>query len=277
MSESASAAFGGFEEKWLAANPEQATVALFLAADARLRASAFGCLVHELEQAVFGVREAHVAEAKIRWWRQELLAAASGEPRHPVSAVLFADPPAAGLDAAGWTALADGALEQRHSGTAADMESLLSGYAAMYLPMARVETALFSPSADAAAVARLRTLSHLLRALCDLPAAPERLPVPLDLLARHASTRAALAEPGAKRRELLRDFLLRLIAELHAALAAAPCAPLGRCVRARLDLALAQSALRADDPLLTLAVPPGSARWKTLWWSWREARRSARL
>jgi len=278
MSDAEASAFASFEEKWLAANPEQVTVALFLAPDARLRASAFGCLIHELEQAAFGLREAHIAGVKIQWWQQELLAAASAKPRHPVSTVLFADPQSANVDAASWAALPEGAFAMLQLGAVSDMESLLSNYAAMYVPVARVDAALFGKSiTEVPQIARLWTISYLLQALRHLPDAPERLPVPLDLLARHELTRAALADSGPKRETLLRDFLGRLADALRAALAAAPHAPLGRRVRARLDLALIQTALRSSDPLRALMAQPGDARWKALWWSWREARRSARL
>ncbi|HEX7914316.1 hypothetical protein [Rudaea sp.] len=276
MSDAQAGAFASFEEKWLAANPEQATVALFLAPDARLRSAAFGSLIHELEQAAFGLREAHVAEVKLQWWRQELLAAASGSPRHPLSAVLFADPQTAKGDVADWVALCDGALAVRHAGAASDMESLLSDYSALYAPIARIEAALFDASAAATtATAKLWTISHLLLALRHLADAPERLPVPLDLLARHELTRAALAESAPERSELARDFLGRLAAVLQSALAEAPRVPLARRVRARLDLALMQSAVCADDPLRAVMAQPGAARWKALWWSWREARASA--
>src|SRR5438445_5813650 len=207
MSDAQHGAYASFEEKWLAANPEQATVALFLAPDARLRAAAFGSLVHEFEQAAFGLREAQVAEVKIQWWRQELLAAASGSPRHPLSAVLFADPQAAKVDAADWMALCDGALSMRHVGAASDLESLLSDYSVLYAPVARIEAVLFdAPVVGAAAMAKLWTVSHLLLALRHLADVPERLPVPLDLLARHELTRAMLAEAHPKRTELLRGF-----------------------------------------------------------------------
>ena len=277
MSDVQPGAFASFEEKWLAANPEQATVALFLAPDARLRAAAFGSLVHELEQAAFGLREGQVAEVKIQWWRQELLAAASGSPRHPLSAVLFADPQTAKVDAADWTALCDGALAMRHVGAASDLKSLLSDYSALYAPVARIEAVLFdAPAAELSATAKLQTVSHLLLALRHLADAPERLPVPLDLLARHELTRAALAEATPKRSELVRDFLDRLATALQSALAEAPRASLARRVRARLDLALMQSAVRAEDPLSAVTAQPGAARWKALWWSWREARAAAR-
>src|SRR5258706_4600441 len=85
VSEASAAAFASFENKWLVAQPENALVAIFLPADQRQRASAFGSLVHELEQTAFHVREPQVAATKLAWWRQELADAATGNARHPIS------------------------------------------------------------------------------------------------------------------------------------------------------------------------------------------------
>src|SRR6478736_7727110 len=106
------AAFASFERKWLEANPEQATVAVFLAPGERRRASAFGSLVHELEQTTFGVREPQVAAVKLHWWRQELVAAAAGAPHHPIARELFDDDRTRSVDQALWSSLIDGALVQ---------------------------------------------------------------------------------------------------------------------------------------------------------------------
>src|SRR5512146_700921 len=96
------AAFASFEQKWLEANPEQATVAVFLAPAERRRAAAFGSLVHELEQTAFGVREAQVAAVKLNWWRQELAAATAGASRHPIARELFDDERARKVDDSHW-------------------------------------------------------------------------------------------------------------------------------------------------------------------------------
>ena len=84
-------AFASFERKWLDANPEQAAVLVFLRADERRRAAAFGTLIHELTQTTFAVRETQVAAAKLAWWEQELHSASGGRARHPITIELFAD------------------------------------------------------------------------------------------------------------------------------------------------------------------------------------------
>ena len=85
----ASGNFASFEQKWLAANPENAIVAVFLPSAQRRLAGAFGSLIHELSSAAFHIREPQVAATKLAWWRQELADAAFGKPSHPVTQTLF--------------------------------------------------------------------------------------------------------------------------------------------------------------------------------------------
>lgn len=272
-----STAFASFEQKWLAAYPEQAAVAVFLAPNERLRASAFGCLVHELEQAVFGLREAQAAAVKLAWWRQELIGACAGNPRHPVSAVLFADPRTQTVDPGSWPALVDGALAMLDQRNASNFTDLLGNYTALYTPVARIESTLIGGSpAQPNAIATLWTISHLLHALSISAEVSERLPLPLDLLARHGLTRSMLAQSGASRTTALRDYLGLLGQQASAALAQASGATLGCRVRARLDLAAIRQARRAVDPLVWLTAHPHAGRWISLWSAWNEARRLAR-
>jgi len=97
--------------------------------------------------------------------------------------------------------------------------------------------------------------------------------IPLDLLARHGLARSALTEPSPAKTALLRDYLGLLRDEIDAALAQAPQASLGRRVRARLDRELAARASAAADPSALLERHPAPRRWRSLWLSWREARR----
>ena len=269
------AAFASFERKWLEANPEQATVAIFLAPAERRRTAAFGSLVHELEQATFGVREAQVAAVKLNWWRQELVAAATGTPRHPIARELFDDEQARAIQPAFWSNLIDGALAQLDVGAASALDESILALAAFYRPVASLETALAGDdAAQDDANARLWISSHLLHSVAAQP--EHERAIPLGLLARHGLTRSALAEPGAQRSALLRDYLGLVQAEIEDALARAPRASLGRRVRARLDRELAAKAREAADPAAMLTEHPGRRRWRGLWLSWREARRLAR-
>ena len=272
-----STAFASFEQKWMAAYPEQAAVAVFLAPGERLRVSAFGCLVHELEQTAFGLREAQAAAVKLAWWRQELIAACAGNPRHPVSAVLFADPRTQTADAGSWPALADGALAMLDQRNASNLTDLLGKHAALYTPVARIESVLFGGNpAQLNATAALWTISHLLHAMSISTEVGERLPLPLDLLARHGLTRSMLAQPGEGRTAALRDYLGLLGEHANAALALSSSATLGLRVRTRINLAAIWQALRASDPMAWLTAHPRAGRWTSLWSAWSEARQLAR-
>jgi hypothetical protein len=97
--------------------------------------------------------------------------------------------------------------------------------------------------------------------------------IPLDLLARHGLARSALAGPSPARTALLKDYLGLVQDEIDTALAQAPHASLGRRVRARLDRELAAKARADADPWALLVRHPAPRRWRSLWLSWREARR----
>jgi phytoene synthase len=269
----ADAAFATFERKWLEANPEQGTVAVFLAPDERRRASAFGSLVHELEQTTFGVREPQVAAVKLNWWRQELDSAAAGVARHPIARELFDDERVRSIDETYWSNLINGTLAQLDGEVASTLDDSISTLAAFYRPVASLEAALAAEeSAPSDASARLWISAHLL--LSAAQPGHDRA-IPLDLLARHGLSRPALAEPSPARSALLRDYLGLVEDEIDSALAQAPRASLGRRVRARLDRELAAKARAAADPSALLARHPGPRRWRSLWLSWREARRMA--
>lgn len=268
-------AFASFEQKWLEANPEQSIVAVFLGPAERRRAAAFGSFVHELEQAAFGLREAQVAAVKLNWWRQELAAATAGASRHPIARELFDDQRARAIDDSLWSGLIDGALAQLDMGAASTLDGAIAALAAFYRPVASLDAALTAGSAvQDDANARLWISSHMLRSAAVHPEHERTLP--LDLLARHGLARSSLAEPSPQRAAVLRDFLGLLHAEIDAALAQAPRASLGRRVRARLDRELTVKARAAADPAIILAEHTQERRWRSLWLSWREARRLAR-
>ena len=272
-----SEAFTSFEQKWLAAYPENALVAVFLPPAQRQRASAFGCLVYELTQTVFHLREPQVAASKLAWWRQELTDAAAGKARHPIALTLFADAQVRASDPVLWPALADAALthlDQPHASTLALLLEQFEPYSAV---VARVEAALFGlDGANIEANAALWTISHLLRELINLPRSGERLQLPLSLLARYGVTRAGLAEATADRSALARDYLDELAIEINGALGVASTRSLTQRVRVRLDRELVAKAKRAADPLTYLAAHAQAGRMRCLWIAWREARAAAR-
>jgi len=265
-------AFASFEEKWLGAHPEQRMVALFLDPALRLRASAFGCLAHEIEEAAFDIGETQVAAAKLGWWRQELFNAANGHPRHPVTQLLFAEADVAAIPARDWNALIEGALEQLDAPGAASLDELIARLDPFYSALANVESKLLcagraNPESDAA----LWTLLHVLRGLARPE--PDANLLPLDLCARHGLARAQLAQASPARDALLRDFLGDIDREIGGALGIASVRPLGLSVRARLDRKLVARARVAHEPHHYLVRHAHPHMWSSLWAAWREARR----
>lgn len=267
-------AFASFERKWLAANPENTVVAVFLPAAQRPLAGAFGCLVHELSAAAFRVRETQVAASKLAWWRQELADAAFGNPGHPVTQALFACAAARETDPALWPALADGALLQLDVPGAGTLATLIEQLDPFFGAVACAENALFcAGGGNIEADAALWTLSHLLRALPHLAGGEAHLPLPLGLLARHELTRAELAYESPQRNMLIKDFLDELVLEGNGALGVSAVRSLPLRVRAALDRRRIEAALRAIDPLHWLGAHPHASRWRILWTTWIEARR----
>jgi phytoene synthase len=265
-------AFSTFEQKWLAAHPEQAVVAVFLAPARRRAAAAFGCLVHELELASLGAREPEVAAAKLAWWREELIAAHTGTPRHPITQTLFAEPRAATIAIARWIDLVTGAIRQIDAPPPPDFRASCDALDAFYRPVATVEATLLG-TVDHPAIAQLWIGSCLLRAAAGIAQAPDRRTwLPLDLLARHGLTRAELGRRAPAANAALRDYFGGVRDLLLQALPADPGLALGTRVRARLDLDRARHAACAADPLAAVARP---RPWRALWWAWHEARRGA--
>lgn len=271
------AAYASFEQKWLMDYPEQTAAAVFLAPSERLLVSAFGCLIHEIEKTVFGVREASVAAVKLAWWRQELLSAADGNPHHPISTVLFSEPRAQAVDARLWTELSDSSLRLLEPRSASNIDDQFDSNAALYTAVADIECVLFGGAdAERQAVASLWTITHCLRTLAVMNVVEERLSLPLDLLARHGLTRSMLAQTSAARSAALREYLNALEVRARSALTQVSSATLSRRVRARLDLVRMGQAIRSPDPLLWLGEHPHAGRWNALWSSWSEARYLAR-
>ncbi len=266
-------AFASFERKWIDANPEQAAVLVFLPPTQRASASAFGTLIHELTQTAFGVREPQVAAAKLGWWQQELIGAAAGNPRHPISRELFRKRRAATIDHGLWRALIDGAIAQLDASSPASFVDLLESLSDFFQPVALIETRLVENGASQSdASARLWACSHLMRSVEDLSQSSDRVALPLDLLARHGVSRAEMLEPCAKRSAALNDFIAAIRDTIATNQRLATQASLGTRVRARIDSWLADGAMRADDPAQYLSRHSRNMRWRSLWWAWREAR-----
>ena len=268
------APLASFEAKWTAAHPELALALTFVPAPVRAARSAFACIGFELEYAAYGIREAQPAALKLQWWAEEFARARRGEARHPLTQVLatharFGDVP---LEA--WQAAIVGAFAQRDPEPAADAAALLHGYGELQAPLARIESLLFGPI-DVDALVRVRVAARVLRESAMLADALRdgRLPLPLDLLARHRLARGDLAHDAPARRAALRDWLLRLRAETDG-LALAACGVPG-AANASADRWRLARAAAADDPAAALPALLGRLPLRTAWACWRAGRRSA--
>jgi phytoene synthase len=260
-------AYASFEQKWLDANPEQAAVAIFLDPARRDTMNAFGTLIYEIAHTTFGVRETQVAAAKLGWWQQELANAASGNSRHPIGRELFRVSTIS-VDNALWHALIDGALAQIDAPPAANFDELRARLAEFYGPVAAIESRLNGNRGNG--IADLWIGSHLIAMLRS--STSDHIDLPLDVLARHGATRADLARQNPRRSAALKDFLGRVRGLIAESLNADAPGNLSRRVRARLDLRLAEGALRANDPAAYIATRYHRMRWRSAWSAWREAR-----
>ena len=183
----------------------------------------------EIEYAAFGIREAQPAAIKLQWWAEELTRTAKGEARHPLTQALAARIEAAKIPSALWQQAIIAALAQRDPEPAANAAALLDGYAPMYAPIGTIEAALFGT--DAESIARVLASMRALRDAAALSIALRdgKLPLPLDLLARHRLSRGDLAAASEARTQRAARMVSRIGGK--PARAARPCC--ARCAPAR--------------------------------------------
>lgn len=262
-----------FAAKWSEAYPEFGLALRFDRGPAREAHAAFACLVFELEHAAFGIREAQPAAIKLQWWAEELARVSRGEARHPLTLALADRIRDAAAPAADWHEAIAGAWAQRDPLPAPDRAALLDGYARLYAPLARIESALFG--AQAGALAGSMTQMRALREVAALPDALRdgKLPLPLDLLARHRLARSNLAEPSVARGEAASEFLIGLAEELLDADAHRRIGTL-RAVLAAANGERARRAARADDPISAIRAALARLSIGDVWRAWAAARRS---
>ena len=245
--------------KWLAQEPEM-EIALVFTASGRARARLWGALMHEWLDAVFGLSDAGVAQAKLAWWGESL---ASTDSAHPLIQA-FRQETGAAVSTSHWRVLTDTALSLSILETSpTDVSALLASRMPLAGALVDIETALW-PQADAADVptaARSLVLHQWRRHQAGEMAQPAWLP--LQLLARH--------ELRAQAAYALEDTTAgsRLFSDLAAALLQTQSAPAGsrlRRIRTRLDdgaLARLQTGRKPPFPASGFGV---------LWHSWQAAR-----
>lgn len=228
---------GHFLDKWRARWPEWAIAEVFVPPAQRQSALAWAALQQELGDAAWGGSDPRPGEAKLAWWREELLGWGRGARRHPLGEVLQRQP-------APWAALAAAlptlAASRERPRDADEAFAQLQRFAAT---AAEVDLALFEPSRAPAAADREAVVATLLQA--RLAVAGEDA-VPLGMFAQ--------AGEG--------ERLARWAARLHERW---PRDRAGSRAR-RLWAALARARLGRGDPARPL--PP----WTTLPLAWRAAR-----
>lgn len=271
------APLASFEAKWAAAYPELDLALRFVPARERDAQAAFACLRRELEHAAFGIREEQPAALKLQWWAEEFARAGNGEARHPLTQALRGHPGFGAIALADWHAVVIVALAQRDPELPADHAALIEAALAFQRPLAAIETRLFA-GADADATARVHALSRALRETATLGIALQdgRLPLPLDVLARHRLARGGLATASPAQVAALQEWLGMLASDC-AALAASN-TPLGALAAAslRAERWRAWAAARSGDPLAVLNASFGRVPFGAAWAAWRAARRSPR-
>jgi 15-cis-phytoene synthase len=265
-------ALASFEAKWSLAHPELPLALRFSQAAARHLESAFACLSYELGHAAFQITEPDVATSKLQWWAEELSGLSSGSVRHPLTSVLAEHASRSGLVRGQWTGVVAGAFSQRESAPASTLDELLATYLRFHLPLAEIEATLFErPNAQefAQAAALARALNEVIR----LPEtqARDRLPLPLDLLARHQLSRGDLGQPGAKRDDALREHLAA-IARAMQIVDRRGLSPL-HGIRLHADQVRCRRAAKAADPLAESARNLDRLPLSSAWVGWRAARR----
>lgn len=224
----------------------------------RARFVLWGALLFELRAAAFELSDTRLIEAKSAWWSDELLRCAQGAPRHPLTQALAAPQ-------LPWAGLARGMLSiaQTEASRASDGDAALAEIAQFAEGIAAVEAALFdvSMTSTATRAVAVHLLCERLRTGLD---ASDGGRVPLSLLARHAITRSALAQPQG----------VPAVADWAAELSAAAPADLA-------GGALYRSARTAFDTWFLRELAADHARrampkLRALRLAWREARQSRR-
>lgn len=174
-----------FAHKWLHREPEMGLVLRFIPVAQRESAVRWGALLSELRETAFELSDPAVTEAKLGWWAEELLRFGQGQPRHPLGQDLPEGLPWRDLATALVTVGGD-------QGRPADPDAAVAQLAVFASALARVESAWFGAPPQPLAEASLAI--HLLaQRLVHGRGDDDAARVPMNLLARHALTPAALS------------------------------------------------------------------------------------
>ncbi len=270
MSARATPAAEAFAAKWLAARPELAVALRFVDPREHAWCLAVDGIAREIEHAALRIRDTTVATRKLEWWLAELDAMATAQARHPLTRALADSALAQRLPSVAWAGAVAAALALREHAPASTLDELLECARRMHRPLASLAAS--QDKVDVAAVVEARALASAFRdALAvDDALAAGRLPLPLDLLARHRLARGDLAVAGGAREAALGEHFSMLgarmgqldVRRLPVLDAAAVQAERWRCRRA---------ARRPADALRCANGLP----WSTAWAAWRASRAQA--
>lgn len=242
---------------WRRLEPLAELISLFLPSTWRVTLPAWGLLLHEIESAALDLSEPHLAEIKLAWWRDELLQARRGQPRHPLTQALQVAGWMEKAPAGAWTDLVQGGLElAADSDSTPDLDGQISRFACLTQPAAELECRLFG--GDATATARVHGV-HLALDQWIHARRRQRQPWPLDLVARHGASPAADVEPSVLE-AMARDHARRLRAGLTADARASAYRALAAVSRALLLVQLQRSGRPGE-----LAVRPGPLAALAVW------------
>lgn len=265
--------FDDYLAHWRDADPRRVLAWRFLGPAERVRFGALAALQQEWLKAIREVSESQIAITKLGWWREEMERTARGEARHPLTQGLFADARIREVPRAYWTAAVDAALLQVDVPPAPDFASQRAAVMPLATAFATLETRVgFGERASCEKAARVTALGHLATNLRALPAevGRGRLPLPMNLLARHGLSGDALAQDTPARREALRDYAGELLQALDDTADMDGPLNLFRRVQLQGDLQALRAASRAEDPLRSLSI--SRAGFRELLKIWRAAR-----
>jgi hypothetical protein len=192
-----------FISKWHAAWPEQDVLDVFIPVSERQLCSAWGALLFEMHQSLFGLEHESVREAKCQWWSGELLAMPSQSARHPLTC--FLQEHEAGFDgmAAPFLALVD--LVPVKAGKTEELFNILAPWADA---VAVCEASLFRGSANHAD-GKVVIGQWLTMRLPEGMTAFDSAMVPMHLQARHQAL-VSDKPPAALRRDWIHELLANL-------------------------------------------------------------------
>lgn len=269
-------ALQSYIDTWLGARPARHQALPFVREAQRDRVLAWGALEHALFAAAYGISEVHVATAKLDWWGEELVGAVVSGGRHPVVKVLFADPSVRNIDPALWLAAIAAAQARLCQATPPDFATQLERSQTLHGALATLETRiLFGADADPTRASRFASLDYLLQAISVVEenAAIDRLPLPMDRMARHHLDRDALTRDGPERRAAVGAQLHDILEQWRHAWTLPGPLGLFRGLDARLGQRWLRRALRGGSPLARLRdAQRGQTGLATLCMAWSAAR-----